>query len=219
MDKKQVLLPFEVPYYSQAASPEWIGLILDEHIPAEQDPRWAESGAQSGEEYAWGVPRACGMACVKMVAEAFGGSKRPLMDWVRRGMDRKGYLIEQDPFGDWIEKGWLHQALADVCQAEGLTARACEARIKDFPRWVEQGNCVIASVSFEVGTDLPVTRRGGHLVLITGFELTDGNLSGVIVHNPSGRSKALRINACIPLKRFNQAFTGRVVVVSRADGG
>jgi hypothetical protein len=185
---------------------------------AQLDPNWAQFGASSADEYAWWVSRACGIVCVKMVVEALGGPQLSVMDWVRRGLDLKGYLVKTNLFGEPVEKGWIHQALAELCIAEGLPAQICEARAEDFPGWVAQGKMGIISVSYEIGTDLAITHRGGHLVVVTGYEMEDGEISAVLVNNPSGRTEKLRVNACIPIKRFGQAFKGRVIIISGGRG-
>jgi hypothetical protein len=213
----QTMVPYDVPYYAQAASPEWIGRILDEQIPAEQDPAQNAYGAVTADEYAWWVPRACGMVCVKMVVEALGGPKYKVMDWVRRGLEKKGYLIEQDPYGDWTEKGWLHSCMVGLIAEEGFNAFACEAGLDDIASELQHGRLVIASVSFEIGTDLPITRRGGHLVVVTGVETIDGKVAAALVHNPSGRRENLRVNAHIPADRFKLAFKNRVIVAEKKE--
>jgi len=215
MSKIITRVPYDVPYYAQVASPDWIVRILDEQLPAEQDPGWRSFGTASADEYAWWVTRACGMVCVKMVVEALGGTKRPVMDWVRRGLNKKGYLIEQDAFGDWVEKGWLHNSMAEMIEEEGFKAHPREVGLNDIAIQVRHARLVIASVSFEIGTDLPITQRGGHLVVVTGVETDDGKLTSLRVHNPSGRREGLRVNASIPVDRFKQGFKGRVIVAEK----
>jgi len=213
-----MMIPYHVPYYAQAASPDWIGRILDEHIPAEQDPAWNAYGAVSADEYTWWVTRACGMVCVKMVVEALGGPKIRVMDWVRRGLAKNGYMIEQDAYGDWIEKGWLHNCMAELIEEAGFRAHAREANVDDLAIQVRHDRLSIASVSYEIGTNLPITQRGGHLVVVTGVEALDGKVAAVKVHNPSGRTESLRVNARIPVDRFKQAFKNRIIVAEKQTG-
>jgi hypothetical protein len=78
---------------------------------------------------------------------------------------------------------------------------------------MRQGRLVIASVSFEIGTDRPITRRGGHLVVVTGIRHLQGQPNSVILHNPSGRGLALQAHAAIPVDRFLQAYSGRAILV------
>jgi hypothetical protein len=80
-----VRLPYPVPYYAQVASLELAEAIFNQGMDPAQDPRWAESGADTPQEYAYWVERACGVACLKMCVEALGGPVRSLVDWGRWG--------------------------------------------------------------------------------------------------------------------------------------
>jgi hypothetical protein len=203
---------YSIPYYAQIASPELAQAIFSGSMPAADDPRWAESGAETLEEYAYWSDRACGVACVKMVVEAFGGEVRPLVEWARSGSALGGYLNEIRPDGSRAERGWLHSALAKLITDEGFYAEACSAELADIPGLLDEKYVLIASVSYQIGTHLPVTRRGGHLVVVSGADLDDGGrLSALILHNPSGRTEQLRVNACVPVARFAAAYTGRII--------
>jgi hypothetical protein len=206
-------LPYAVPYAAQIASPDLAIAIFEDGLDPVNDPRWAESGADTPEEYAYWVERACGVACVKMCVEALGGPQRPLVDWARAGVARGGYLVVDGENGERIERGWLHQALADLIQSCGFYAQPRPAAPEEIVACLRAGQMVIASACFQLGTDLPITRRGGHLVLILGADLDEtGAPVHFYIHNPSGHRAELQTNACIPLERFMQAFTGRVVV-------
>ncbi len=213
---RNIQVPFDVPYYSQVASPELAQAIFDEGMDARLDPRWPESGAEDAEEYAYWSGRACGPACVKMCVEALGGEHLCLMDWVRAGLMRGGYLIERDSQGDPVEVGWLHRALAELVRFAGLQALPQAINLEDFPRFLEESNLLIASVSFEIGqAGAPITHQGGHLVVVHGASLRGETLEGLVVNNPSGRSEELRANACIPAGRFREGYSGRCIVVSK----
>lgn len=51
----------DIPYFSQWESPELVGAIICGDIAAEDDPRWAESGAATRAEYAFWSWRVCGI--------------------------------------------------------------------------------------------------------------------------------------------------------------
>ena len=218
-----IRFPHPVPYTAQVASPELAQAIFTEGYPPAHDPRWAESGAASPEEYASWTDRACGIACVKMCVEALGGPVRPLHAWIREGVANGGYLIVTDAQGRREEKGWLHQALADLITQAGFSAQPRPASLADISACLRAGQLVIASVSYELGTDLPITRRSGHLVVLTGLEVAEAGLPdaaglpiALFLHNPSGRRAELRVDARIPLERFQKAFSGRVIVVAKS---
>ncbi len=211
-----ILLPYPVPYAAQVASPELADDIFTCRIQPESDPRWADSGARTPQEYAYWVERGCGVACVKMAVEAHGGPVRPLLDWARDGVDRSGYLVQAGENGQMVERGWIHRALAELCQSVGLAAEPRAADVQDIPAFLRQGRLVIASTSYEIGTDGPVTKRGGHLVVITGAEVQSDQPLAFFVHNPSGHYARLQANGRIPAARFAEGFTGRVILVWKA---
>ena len=206
-------LPYPVPYYAQIASPELAGAIFDGVLPPEEDPRWAETGAETPQEYAYWVERGCGVACVKMCVEALGGPQRPLIDWARAGVNINGYLIARGPDGRFEERGWIHKALVALCQQAGLKAEACPADLEAITRHLRAGRMVIASVSYQIGTTDPVTKRGGHLVVITGAEVQGGVPNAFFINNPSGRETTMQANARILADRFAEGYTGRAIVV------
>lgn len=214
-----IRLPYPVPYYAQVASPELAESIFVNGMDPAQDPRWAESGAETPQEYAYWVERACGVACLKMCVEAVGGPRRSLVEWARLGLKRSGYLIHQNTADDSVhEVGWVHGALAEMAQEIGLTAEARPASVKEIPVYLRQGCMVIASVSYEAGDDrLPITRQGGHLMVVIGVECMDGQPQAFYVNNPSGRRTELQAGARLPLERFAPAYSGRIIVIGQAS--
>lgn len=213
-----IRLPYTVPYYAQIASPELAEEIFVQGLDPVHDPRWAESGADSPQEYSYWVERACGVACLKMCVEAAGGSIRSLVAWAKLGLARGGYLIrENKEDGSLHEVGWVHNALADMARDEGLFAEARPAALEEFPGFLGQGLMVVASVSYEAGDDrVPITRQGGHLMVVTGVDCEEGKPRAFYVNNPSGRRLELQNNARLPLERFAPAYSGRVILMGRA---
>jgi len=209
-----IRLPFSVPYYAQIASPELAEEIFTRGMDPVLDGRWAESGAATPQEYAYWVERACGVACLKMCVEALGGPRRTLLEWARMGVKRGGYLIRTDENGAAHEVGWVHSALAAMAADSGLQARAVAASLKEIAGYVREEKLVIASVSYEAGDDrLPITRKGGHLMVVVGADCTQDGPLAFYVNNPSGRRASLQAGARLPVERFGQAYSGRVIVV------
>jgi hypothetical protein len=212
-----IRLPYSIPYYAQIASPELAESIFVHGMDPVQDPRWAESGADTPQEYAYWVERACGVACLKMCVEALGGPKRSLVDWARSGLERGGYLIRRNEDGNTREIGWVHSVLAEMAQESGLTAEVRSASIEEIPADLRQGHMVIASVSYEAGDDrLAITKQGGHLMVVIGVECVNGCPRAFYVNNPSGRQKELQANARLSFERFAAAYSGRVIVLGQA---
>jgi hypothetical protein len=213
-----IRLPYPVPYYAQVASPDLAQSIFVEGMDPVLDPRWAESGASTPEEYAYWVERACGVACLKMCVEAVGGPMLSLVEWASLGVEKGGYLIRKNEDGSVDEVGWIHGKLVEMAREHGLIAEARAASLEEFPEFLRQGQMIIASVSYEAGDDrLPITRRGGHLMVVVGVECVNGTPSAFYVNNPSGRRANLQANALLPLERFAPAYSGRVILVGRGS--
>lgn len=212
-----IRLPYPVPYYAQVASPELAESIFVHGMDPVKDPRWSESGAETPEEYAYWVERACGVACLKMCVEALGGPIRSLVDWAHLGVERGGYLVRQDAEGNPHEVGWIHSALTELARENGLTAEFHPASLEDILTFLRQGRIVIVSVSYEAGDDrLPITKQGGHLMVVIGAECMDGHPRAFYVNNPSGRRTELQAGARLSLERFAAAYSGRVIVIGKA---
>ena len=211
---KTVHLPYRVPYYAQIASPELAEDIFTRGMDPALDPRWAESGAGTPEEYAYWVERACGVACLKMCVEALGGPVSSLLDWARSGVEQGGYLVRTDENGDAHEIGWIHSALANMAREVGLAAQARAASLEEILDYLLQGTAVIASVSYEAGDDrLPITRQGGHMMVVVGAEYEENRPLAFLVNNPSGRRAELQAGARLAVERFAPAYSGRVILL------
>lgn len=203
----------KMPFHAQIASRALAWDIFERGMDPIRDPNWASSGAASVEEYAYWVMRACGIACVKMCVEAFGGKEISTMEWIQRGLALNGYLVVEED-GGLLEKGWIHSSLAGLMEQEGLIAKATPMTLAEIAQWLRFGGLFIASVSYELGTRRPISLRGGHLVVVRGIDLIDGVPVTVYLNNPSGRLPELQENAAVPVDRFLQAYTGRGVRVS-----
>lgn len=212
---KTVQFPRAVPYFCQIADLAHVADYLDYGKPLLEDPFWQKTGAANPEEYAYWAVRSCGMVCVKMCVEAFGGFCFPLQVWIERGLALNAYLTEKRPGQALIEKGWLHAGLAQVMEQADLSTEVKAVDMDGLYEELSGGKLVIASVSHELGSAKEITHQGGHLVVVTGMLCNDGDISAVVLHNPSGRSVDLQAGAVIPVERFVQAFSGRVITVKK----
>lgn len=108
--------------------------------------------------------------------------------------------------------------LAEMAQANGVTAEAHPASIEDIVAYLRQGRMAIASVSYEAGDDrLPITRQGGHLIVVVGAECLDGRPRALYVNNPSGRRTELQAGARLSLERFEAGYGERIIVMGRVS--
>lgn len=208
---EQIRFSHYLPYYSQIASLDLAREIFEERYDPVNDPGWRSFGAQTPEDYAYWVSRACGIVCVKMCAEGFGMGKRTVHEWIKRGLDHNGYLVLEEN-GKCEECGWIHGTLAELLCAEGLNSQAVPASLPEIIRYLRDGNLFIASVSYQLGTQNPITFKGGHMVVVHGADIKDGLITSVHIHNPSGRIPALQANAAIPAGRFISAYAGKGIV-------
>jgi len=213
---------YPVPYTCQYASPELVRAFIHEGRPLEDDPRWAEYGAADPAEYAHWARRSCGVVCVKMAVEALTGEiPHSVIGWVQAGLAIDGYLtqLRADRPGERIELGWKHDALVQLAAERDIEAGRAEGlTLADVAAHIRADHLLIASVTSELGEDGPLSRNSGHLVMIYGVELTEvGEVTGVILHNPSGRTPPLQAGARIPANRFRQGFSGRAIILAAAQ--
>lgn len=215
MPAETIRFPHHLPYTAQIASLDLAEAVFSEQMDAFDDPNWRLSGAETREEYAHWVMRACGIVCVKMCAEGFGKTRRSVHEWIKRGLAHDAYLVLEEN-GNRVERGWIHAKMADLLREEGLFSQAVPAGSQEIIAWLRQGHLFIASVCYQLGTRGPVTFKGGHLVVVNGADVHNGQLETVYIHNPSGRFPDLRAYAAIPAERFLAAYTGRGVVSGTA---
>jgi len=206
---------YTIPYTCQFASPELVHDLIYKHLSLEQDPRWADYGAGSPQEYAHWAMRSCGVVCAKMAVEGITGRQSgTVMDWVKAGLAVDGYLSEQRADRP-VEVGWKHATLARLaieqgCQAELVANQTLDSLVEH----IQSDRLLIASVTSELGEDAPLTRRNGHLVVVYSLILNEqGIVESVVLHNPSGRTAAFQSGAFVPADRFVAGFSGRGIVV------
>jgi len=213
---EQITLPYDIPYYSQFASPELVHDIVNGLISARDDPRWREFGAETLQEYEFWSWKACGIASLKMAVEALGVARRSMMDWIGDGVADGGFIHEEEVVAG-KPSGWVHRALARLAADSGLAAD-CAAGIDlgQIAALIDGGRLVIASVSYELGTTGEISRNRGHLILLHGYSRIGSQVEALLVNNPSGRSAELRRNCWLPAARFAAAFSGRVISIGPA---
>lgn len=198
------------PYHAQWASPELIGRFLSGELSAAEDPRWAETGARTPQEYEFWSWRGCGMACLQSVlAERFGSSPG-LVTLANELLMAGGYTLRPGgvhglvyaPFVEYLLRRW--DIKARVRADLPLAALADE---------LAGGACALVSVHPEIrSAPEPPPKRGGHLVLAFGSgQDDDGYLE---FHNPSGDIPATREAVRLPLPVFERYYAGRGVLVA-----
>jgi hypothetical protein len=207
-------LDHELPYHTQFASPELIEQIIYKKISALDDPRWEEFGASTPQEYLFWAWRACGVVCIKMIAEGMTETEEaPIMDYIQRGMELGGYIVNNER-GEFVDLGWFYHGLLALAAEHGLEGKAIQfSNIYEIALHLADNKVVIAGMrsSAKIGGYDGVTSQGGHLVIVHGFKKENGKLTAFKIHNPSGRTAALRENAWIPADAFNAMYSKRMM--------
>ncbi|MGO4728097.1 MULTISPECIES: C39 family peptidase [unclassified Inquilinus] len=195
-----------VPYFSQWESPDRAEDILAGRLPLAEDPNWAKSGATDAADYARWADHICGMACLKMVLAARTGRAPPLLELARGATAHGGYVVE----GEAI-KGLIYAPFVAFVRAEfGLSAQIVTGiTARGIPGILRGAQFFIASVHPSIRRpESEAPAKGGHLVLVHGFE--DGRL---VFHNPSGHDRAAREAVALPVETFDRFFAGRGIAI------
>lgn len=199
----------KVPYFSQWESPELVDKIIKRKILAREDPKWKKSGAKSPEEYEYWSWNTCGMACLKMIL------------YVKTGKEHKTIELANkcEEYGGYIQNGEKIDGLFYIPFKEFLMKELkLEAKVFRFfltvgriKRELKTGNYMIASVNSSIRKpDHEPEHKGGHLVLVTGFDDTKKTL---FLHNPSGFFGVSQENWEITERDFKKFFAGRGILI------
>ncbi len=197
-----------VPVYTQYATPDLIEAIAyTGHDPGD-DSAWALTGAVSRAEYATWCRHCCGMACLQMVLAHRDGRPTPLLDLLRASLPYGVYTTDDGRIRGMFYTPFLTYARAEH-QLDGqvhptLTVDGLRDRL------TAGATMVVASVHKEIRRpDRPAPGRGGHLVLVTGYQYDTDTLT---FHNPSGHTPGTRA-AELPTGVFETFFAGRGITL------
>lgn len=201
----------DTPYQCQFASSDLAKDILENNIDAKDDPRWKDFGFISKDEYAYWSKRGCGVCCIKMALDYYG-IDRSVAKLVTEGVELGGYNTEQD-------LGWYYKPLILLANKYGVNGVVKSYLSKnELAKCVLEKKFVIASVSptiIRMDQDNKSKQKSGHLVLVLGFAIKSGHITGFYIHNPSGKTPQMQKNAFIPLDVFTKAYGERGIALSR----
>ncbi len=194
--KQEVLLT--IPYFAQ--DPE-----------SEEDTDVSELAKKLNKEIIFEkiIDSSCGLVCLKMVLSDKFQNSYSIVDLVSKAIDHGCYTLLDNkrlsdlpyiPFSKFIKDEFNLDS--EVCKI--LSFR----RIKYE---VSKGNYVIASVHWDIKDkeNIPL-RKGGHLVLITGYS---EKKKCFYINNPSGYEGISRVNYEIEYSKFEKFFAGRGIVI------
>ncbi|WP_369405754.1 C39 family peptidase [Streptacidiphilus anmyonensis] len=195
-----------VPYVSQFASPDLVPDLIARTVPAEDDPRWAESGAQSPQEYAWWCRRVCGMACLRMALVHWRGDAPGTVGLAHECVAAGAYVVDGErvqgliyaPFADYVRERWDLAATVETALEP--------AQVREH---LDAGRLPMLSVHPSIRTlDPEPPARGGHLVLAVGHDD-----EALYVNNPSGFPGSQHY-ARVPWPDLDRFFARRGVVLA-----
>ncbi len=218
---------YNIPYYSQWESNNLVNEILTEKLKAQNDPKWKNSGAKTHEEYAIWSWSGCGMACLKMILKDRLKKDYPLVELGKMCMKYGGYKDNSAKYdtnktinqGKAVPSGYFEglfykqflNFIRREFSLEGIIIRPMV--IGDILKAISNHRYVIVSVNASIrdANSIP-PYKGGHLVLVTGFDLRKKLL---YIHNPSGFYQESQENYPICFNDFNKFFSNRGIVISQ----
>ena len=211
-------LPYQIPYVSQYASGELAERFVKNDEFLEEDPKWRESGAKTLGEYVFWAPKLCGMACFQMILLSLGRPASKLVELGKKAMAAGCYL--PDPKNPNRLIGLLHKPFLKFAKSFGFSGKLIwyigSYAIADE---ISRNNFVIASVYHDIrNADAKPENKQGHLVLVHGFEIKNGQISGFFIHNPSGFYNESQENHFVRVGDFINCFSGRIIVLSSNYG-
>jgi hypothetical protein len=152
----------------------------------------------------------CGMASAAMALGYFKGKDFKPAELAEDALQASVYVEASDglssmrykEFAAWIRKYGLHAHIYSRLSVRGIQYA------------LSQDTLVIISVNPNIrGYDTaPRSQKGGHLVLVTGYDLQEDTIS---INNPSGFvSTNSQVNHRLPTSEFKKYYAGRGIVVS-----
>jgi len=151
------------------------------------------------EDKEW-MPRACGIVCVKMILD-FYNTKSPNLDT----LIKKGY--EEGGYSKW---GWLHDYFVHLFEEFNLNAKR-EEKIKNINILVNslknKNPVIISAVKYILG------QTKFHMVVLTGFEEENGNITGFYYHDPESTNIEAGKNLFVDIEIFKQGWREMAIFV------
>lgn len=174
-----------VPYYSQR-----------------NNHRWREMGFPDAQTARHWERRSCGVACVKMVLEAF---ERPVSSYLYELL-----MLMRDKGAYLPGTGWIHQGLLDFCKEYGLIGfRQRVFNPLEIIPMLKAGYLAIVSI----GPCFENRKKSGHLALVVGAVEEGGLYTHLLVHHPSSDEKYEYQNHPIEIPLFGNHFSGNVIAL------
>lgn len=154
------------------------------------------------EDKRW-MPRACAIACLKMVLEYYEKKDTTIDNLIEEGLR----------IAEYTSVGWRHDVLVKLAEIHGLLAHREEGlkdhngvqRIIDA---VRKGEPVIISA---VKSILGQTKF--HMVVVTGIEEKDGEVVGFYYHDPESLDREKGTHLFVKREMFESDWRGMAIFV------
>lgn len=202
-----------IPFFAQWESTKLVESIINGKISeATKDPKWKNSGAVNKREYlnwSWNM---CGMACLKMILSYKKLLTPPLVTLGKMALSEGCYRINNSSKvpGDYLDGLYHYPFLKFVKKKFGLIAQASQTLIvPEIVNQMDRGRLIIASVSPQIRSGKETFNKGGHLVVITGYNLRQ---KCFWINNPSGFYGQSQKNFKITFNYFSKYFSNRGII-------
>lgn len=190
-----------VPFYSQR-------LTVDNYL---------QEGFTSLEDAKYWAERICGLACLKMILSY----KFPEQNFKLKNLLDIGLKI-----GAYDEKvGWKHQGLVDLAANFDVNGfrQSIRAKVEKIAKYIQDRRLVIVSVTegMEGGKEykqkdgsIYLMPKGGHLVVIFGADVSQGEIKSFLLHHPSSDKDYEHRDWVVPKDEFLNSFSkkGNILV-------
>ena len=206
-------LSAQIPYVAQYASPEMVAWYVKDDEYLRGDEKWKDSGAKTIDEYIFWAPKLCGMACFKMILSTLGCPTTKLVELGKRALLAGVYKKKSNNPKRLV--GMLHAQFLKFAEEFNLGGKLIW-HIGSYAVAGEilKNNFVIASVSNEIRRRAARPKdKTGHLILVHGFKIDGGKISGFYIHNPSGFFNESQENYFVQIEDFISCFSGRIIVL------
>jgi len=160
------------------------------------------------------MPRACGMACLKMVLDFYKKKTPSLLEMCEKGKEDEGYG----------PSGWFHDYFLKVARSYGLKAERGEkiGEIMGFQKIhneLKDGRPVIVSTTKHI-----LGQQKFHMVVLTGYEENDGiefpdrkgHLTGFYFNEPESLYSEQGKDVFVDIKTFKHDWRRMAIFIALA---
>lgn len=173
-----------------------------------------EFGAKNEEEYNYWWQEACGIDSLRMITEAIKptqGSLPTLFEQIQQAIQENAYLqYEKDD--QIVRVGWIHDKLIEIANKKQIHGYSANLSANAICKAITINKLVIASIyrpfARFIDENAERKKRGGHLVVIKGFEWNNGQCTGLFVNDPYDLEERLE---SVDASLFTDIYSGSAI--------